>query len=88
MPYYDVANLVTVTKANMINQMTGGYGTLRSTGVRIWHHVSHRACAEVSAALKFEYSNSQFYSILNTPPLLQVYSEAHENALAESESTL
>jgi len=37
MPYYDVANLVTVTKTNMIDEMPCGYGTLRTTGVRIQH---------------------------------------------------
>jgi hypothetical protein len=52
MPYYDVANLVTATKTNMIDEMPCGCGTLRTTGVRIWHQVSRRACAEVSAALE------------------------------------
>jgi len=52
MPDYDIANLVTVTKTNMINKMLCGCGNLRTTAVRIWHQVSHRACAEVSAALK------------------------------------
>jgi len=36
----------------MIDVMPCGYGTLRPTGVRIWHQVSRRACAEVSAALE------------------------------------
>jgi len=45
-------------------------------------------CAEVSAAPTFDYSNSQSRSIQNTPPSLQVLSEASENALAEFESTL
>jgi hypothetical protein len=52
MPYYAVANLLTVTKTIMINEMPCGYGILRTTGVRISHHVSHRACAEVAAALE------------------------------------
>jgi hypothetical protein len=52
MPYYAVANLVTVTKTIMIDEMPCGYGTLRTTGVRIGHQVSRRACAEVSAALE------------------------------------
>jgi hypothetical protein len=52
MPYYDVANLVTVTKTNMIDEMPCGCGTLRTAGVRIWHQVCDRACAEVSAALE------------------------------------
>jgi len=36
----------------MIDKMWCGYGTLRTNSVRIWHQVSLRACAEVSAALK------------------------------------
>jgi len=59
MPDYDVANLVTVTETNMIDEMPSGYGSLGTTGVRIRHQVSRRACAVVSAALKFEYHNSQ-----------------------------
>jgi hypothetical protein len=52
MPYNDIANLVTATKTNMINEVCCGCGTLRTTFVRIWHQVSCRACAAVSAALK------------------------------------
>jgi hypothetical protein len=52
MPYYDVANIVRVTKTNMINEMPCGYETLKTTGVKIWHQVSHRAFAVVSAALE------------------------------------
>ena len=52
MPYYAVANLVTVTKTIMIDEMPCCYGTLRTTGVRIWHQVSRRACAEVPTALE------------------------------------
>jgi len=55
MPYYNVANLLTITKTNMINEMPCGYWTLRTTGVRIWHQVSRRAHAEVSAALKLSH---------------------------------
>jgi len=102
MPDCDVANLVTVTKTNMIDEMPCGYGTLTTTGVRIWHHVSRRACAEISAALKVSLRPGQrsqqlqnltiilvkCSSILNAPPLLQVLSGTCENALAESESTL
>jgi hypothetical protein len=43
MPYYDVANLVTVTKTNLIHKMPCGYGTLRTTTERICHIVSRRA---------------------------------------------
>jgi len=88
MPYYDVANLVTVTKTNMIDEMPCGFGTLRTTGVRISHQVSHRACAEVSAAPEVSRRLAQRFqqlqnltilivkscSILNTPPSLQVIS--------------
>jgi hypothetical protein len=35
MPYYDVANLVTVTKTNMINDMPYGSRTLRTTAVKV-----------------------------------------------------
>jgi len=43
MPYYEVANFVTVTKMNMIDDILCAYGTLRTTTVRIWHQVSDRA---------------------------------------------
>jgi hypothetical protein len=35
MPCYDVVNLVTLTKPNLIHEMPCGYGTLRTTAVRI-----------------------------------------------------
>jgi hypothetical protein len=34
MPYYDVANLVTVTKTNMIDEMLCGYGTVMGLEVK------------------------------------------------------
>ena len=43
MPYYEVANLVTITKTNMIDEMPCAYGTLRTTALRIRHQVSRRA---------------------------------------------
>ena len=102
MPYYDVANVVTVTKTNLIDEMPCGYGTLRTSGVRIWHQVSRRACAEVSAALEASHRPAQrsqqlqtltilivkSRSMVNAPPSLQVLLGARENALAESESKL
>jgi hypothetical protein len=102
MPQYDVANLETVTKTNMIDEMPCCYGTLRTSGVRIWHHVSRRACEEVSAALEVYCRPAQSSqqpqnliivsikcgSILNAPPSLQGLSKAAENALAESENSL
>jgi hypothetical protein len=82
MPYYNVANLVTVAKMNMTAEMPCGCGTLRNTGVRIWHQVSRRACAEISAALAVSCRPAQWSqqhqnltilivksrSILNAPP--------------------
>ena len=35
MPYDDVANLVTATNTNMIDEMPCCYGTLKTTAVRI-----------------------------------------------------
>jgi hypothetical protein len=37
MPYYDVANLVTVPNTNMIDEMACGYGTITTTAVRMRH---------------------------------------------------
>jgi len=50
MPYYDVANLVIVTKMNIIDGMPCGCGTLRTTGVKIWHQISGSTWDEVSAS--------------------------------------
>jgi hypothetical protein len=72
MPYYAVANLVTVTKTNMIDEMPCAYGTLRTTGVRILHPVSHRACAEVSAALEVSRRPVQRSQHLHTLTILTV----------------
>jgi hypothetical protein len=85
----------------MINEMHCGYGTARTTCVRIWHQVSHRAGAEVLADFEVSRTPAQrfqqlehlailivkFRSILNAHPSRQVLSGAGENALAESEST-
>ena len=82
--------------------MPCGYGTLRTTSVRIRHQVSCRAWTEVTAALKVSCSSSQrsrlhqnltlqnvkYQNILNSPPSLQVLSGPPGNALLESESTL
>jgi hypothetical protein len=35
MPYYELANLVTVTKTNMIDEMPCGYGTLRNEHLEV-----------------------------------------------------
>jgi hypothetical protein len=43
MPYYKVANLLTVRKMNMIAEMPCTYDTLRSTALSIRLQVSRRA---------------------------------------------
>jgi hypothetical protein len=88
MPYYDIANLVTVTKTNMINEMHCGYGMLATTGVGIQHPGSHRVCAVVSAAPKFHYPNIQISLHPECTSITAGASGACENPLAESESTL
>jgi len=88
MPYYDVANLVTITKTNMIDEMACGYGTIRTTAVRIRHQVSRRAAQRSQLLQNLTILQVNSCSILNAPPSLQVLSGAPENALAESESTL
>jgi hypothetical protein len=102
MPYYDVAKLGTVTQTNIIDEMLCGYKTLRTTGVGIWHQLSHRACAEVSAALEVpcrptqRSQQHQNWTILMVNlvtswmhlPYYRCFLGAHDNSLAESESTL
>jgi hypothetical protein len=87
MPYYDVANLVTVTKTNMIDEMPCSYETLRTTGMRIRHQVSRRPAQRSPQLQNFTILIVTFHSILNAPPSLQVISGTRDNALAESEST-
>jgi len=88
MPYYDVANLVTVTKTNMIDEMPCGYGTLTTTSVRIRHQVSHGPAQRSQQVQNLTILIVKSRSILNAPPSLQVLSGARENSLAQSESTL
>jgi hypothetical protein len=88
MPYYDVANLVTVTKTNMIDEMPCGYGTLRTTGVRMRNQVTHRPAKRSPQLQNLNILIVKSCSILNAPPSLQVLSGASENALAHSESIL
>jgi len=52
MPYYNVVNLVTVTKTNMTDETPCGYGTLRTTAVRIRHQVSRRTAQRSQLLLK------------------------------------
>ena len=101
MPWYDVAHRVTVTKTNMIDEMPCGYGTLQNhwcenmapsplqslcRGLSSSRSLP-QTCTEVSTAPQCDYSNSQTRTILNAPPSLEVVSGAHENAVAQSEST-
>jgi len=86
-PYYDVVNHVTVTKTNMIDEIPCGYGTLRTTGVRIWHQVSRRPAQRSHPLQNLTILIVRSRSILNPLPSLQVLSGARENALAESECT-
>jgi hypothetical protein len=88
MPYYDIVNLGTIRKTNIIDEMPCGYGTLRTTGMRIRHQVS-RSPAQRSLQLQYlAILIAKSRSILNAPPSLQVPSGARENGLAQSESIL
>jgi len=88
MPYYDVVNLVTVSKTNMIDELPCGYGTLRTTGVRRQYQVSYRPAQRSQQLQNLTILMVKSRSILNAPPSLQVLSGARDNALAQSESTL
>ena len=88
MPYYEVTNLATLTKTNTIDQMACGYGTIRTTAVRIRHQVSRRAAQRSHLVQYLTFLQVTACSILNAPPSLQVHLGAPENALAESENTL
>jgi len=59
MPYYDVTNLVTVTKTNMIDEMPFSYGTLRNYYCENTAPSLLPTCAKVSADPKFYYPISQ-----------------------------
>jgi len=88
MSYYNVTNLVTVTKTNMIDEMHCGYGTLQTTGVRIWHQVSRRPAQRSPQLQNLTILIVKSHNILNAPPSLKVLSGTCENALALSESIL
>jgi len=101
MPYFDVANLVTVTdEYDRWNSLW-----LWNYMYNCWENMAPslpQSRAEVSASLEVSHRlalRSQLlqnltilqvnsYIILNAPPWLQVLSGAPENALVESESTL
>jgi hypothetical protein len=88
MPHDYVANLVTVTKRNMIDQMACGYRTIRTAVVRIWHQFSGRAASRSQVLQNLTVLHLNCCSILHAPPSLQVILGAPENALAESENYL
>ena len=88
MPYYDVANLVTVRKTDMMDVMPCAYGTQRTTGVRIRQQVSRRPEQRSPQLQRLTILIVNSRSILNAPPSLQVLSGARENALAQSEIIL
>jgi hypothetical protein len=46
MPYYEVANLLTVTMTNVTEEISFADETLRSTALGIWHQVSRRAAQQ------------------------------------------
>jgi len=50
MPYYAVANLVTVTKTNMIDEMACGYGTIRTAAVSIGTKTPAELCRGLSSS--------------------------------------
>jgi len=69
MPYYEVANLVTVTKTKMIYEIPcAQYGTLRTTALRIWHRVSHRAAQRSQLLQNLTILIVKTRSVLNAPP--------------------
>jgi hypothetical protein len=68
MPYYEVANLATVTKTNVIDQMPCAYGTLRTTALRIRHQVSRRAAQRSQLLQNLTRTHSDVWSQLATTP--------------------
>jgi hypothetical protein len=77
---------VTVTKTNMIDEMPCGYGTLRTTGVRIQNQVSRRPAQRSPQLQNLTNLIVKSCNIVNAPPSLEALSGARENALAQSES--
>jgi hypothetical protein len=72
----------------MSDEMPGGYGTLRTTGVRIRHQVSRRPAQRSPKLHDLIILIAKSRRILNVPPSLQVLSWLCDNALAQSESIL
>jgi len=68
MAYYEVANLVTVTNTNMIDEMPCAYGTLRTTALRIRHQVSRRAAQRSQLLQNVTILIVKSRSVLNAPP--------------------
>jgi hypothetical protein len=70
MPYYDVANLVTVTRTNLMYEMPCSYGSLRLTAVRIWLYVSRTAAHKSQAALEVSHRPAQWSQLLQNLNIL------------------
>ena len=68
--------------------MPCGYGTLRTTGVRIRHQVSRRPAQRSLQLQNLIILIVKSRSSLNDPPSMQVLSEVRENTVAQSESIL
>ena len=68
--------------------MRCGYGTLRTTGVRIQHQVYRRPAQRSQQLQSLTILIVTSHSILHAPPSLHELSGACANALADSEGTL
>jgi hypothetical protein len=55
MPYYDITNLVTVTKTDTIDEMCCSYDTLRNNRCENTAPSLSQTCAKISAAPEFDY---------------------------------
>jgi len=71
MPYYEVANFVTVVKTNMIDKMRSAYGILKTTALRIRHQVSRRASQRSQLLQYLTCTHSEVWSQLATTPQCQ-----------------
>jgi len=88
MPHYDVLNLPTINKTNVIDSIPFGYGTLRTTAVRIQHLVSSRTAQRSQLLSKFP-ANLRWYL---SYPIIWLSCKSNigslKNALAESKRTV
>jgi hypothetical protein len=88
MLHYDILNLATVTKTNVIYHFPFGYSTLRTTAVGIQHLVSSRTAQRSQLLSKFP-ANLHWYLRY---PIIWLCSQSNlgslKHALAESERTV